>query len=66
MALDNLDKINAYIERTNLTPHTKTYFDTNCIEMLVIYHDIKDPFLQISKAFELGRAKGFRAAKNGK
>lgn len=62
MTLNDMEKINAYIERTPFTQHAQTYFNTNSDELLAIYKELKDPFELMIKAFELGRAKGFRAA----
>lgn len=65
--LENAADMEAYIQRSNLTNHAKQQYAITAYELCIL-NDLykKDPFKALSLTFDLGRAKGYRAAKYGK
>ena len=67
--LETKDDMTAYIERSRLSQHTKDYYSITGSELNALFDILqnqRDPYGALCLAFSIGRAKGYRAAKNGK
>lgn len=65
--LESRGDIETYIKRSHLTQHAKEYYEIHVIELNVLRELYeRDPYHALCLAFELGKAKGYRAAKIGK
>ncbi len=62
----SIDDIKAYIERSGITPEVKRYYDMPYKEMMAIFRAANGAFDIMLWSYQLGRARGYRAAKRGR
>ena len=62
--MSKIEKMEKYIEKTNLTPEAINRYCMHWAEMDALYNKMRqDTFGALCLAFDYGQAKGYRAAK---